>query len=239
MSDYIYNVILDGDPEMEEEFQKIKELSQKLRDHTLSITSKVGNAFIDHWKPLLMITFKFENLLDIYTNFEQKSLFAGSWLFIAFIRFFGHNSKYEYSIYHKNFNEKLCWLNINILLTYNIAIRLLDISKIKLKMILQVYLVWKLLLIYISDFTTKIQGMPPIQVKVLNYGWKRLTKREQLKFSEILAKQQAKGMVSHLTEDWFNMLVHHIVMVVLLLFILFLFYICVITFFDFVNPRER
>ena len=60
-------MILDGDPEMEEEFSKIKELVSKLKDHTLNITSKVGSAIVDHWKPLLMITFKFENLHDIYT----------------------------------------------------------------------------------------------------------------------------------------------------------------------------
>ena len=111
---------------------------------------------------MLRIAFKADNVQLLCEKFKYKTTFACIWLLMGVIRYFGADNKYDYSIYHRNFNENLCWEIVKYILQYNIFIEFIGFSKLGLGLYFQLKLVYNYICAYVSDYRVDISGMPPI-----------------------------------------------------------------------------
>ena len=87
-----------------------------------------------------------------------------------------------------------------------------------------IYIALNFLSIFYKDFFVEIQAIPLISRKVLAYGLDVLSDKERNNLSSIREYQIRHKQLCFYTEDYFNMLFHHLFMTFMLATIVFLFY---------------
>ena len=155
------------------------------------------------------------------------------WILIGISRYFGSESKLQYSLYHQAFNEAVLSTFISAFAYANLphvaiyVFNLVDLrseaSQDRISAFLHLYVFLRCLHIFSKDFTAEIQGIPLISRKVLVYGMDVLSEKERTNIDSIRKYQIRNGELCYYSEDSFNLFFHHALMCAMsgMLFVLF------------------
>lgn len=167
------------------------------------------------------------HILDQVTAY-QKSI-GVLWVLIGFIRYFNNGTKYAYSQYHADFNERVArhlMMTLIFMMACHVFVlkkytRPVDIKNL-VKLIRAIAFIWvffNLIYFVFGDFRTTVAGIPSLQYKAMRYGFNRLTEHEQKNYYGIIQKQIRTNHTVFVTESYMNLLLHHLLILCILGFV--------------------